>query len=186
MAGKEECFISVDVETAGPIPGDYSMLSLGACVVGCATEGFYVEVKPINDNFVPEALKVSGFDLAKLANTGEPPEVAVKKLAEWIKKVAGDSTPVFVGFNAGFDWSFVNWYLIRYLGDNSFGFAPLDVKAYYMGLVGCGWEETKSSRIRPDFQPVKPGDHNALADARTSRNVREDARGQEILTETAP
>jgi ribonuclease T len=34
MAGKKECLISVDVETSGPIPGDYSMLSLGACVVG--------------------------------------------------------------------------------------------------------------------------------------------------------
>lgn len=28
-----ECFISVDVETSGPIPGEFSLLSIGACVV---------------------------------------------------------------------------------------------------------------------------------------------------------
>lgn len=165
MTNKSEVFISVDIESSSPIPGDYSMLSLGACVVGSSDEGFYAEFKPLNDNAVPEAMKVTGFDQGKLAETGERPEVAMKKLAAWVKEVAGDAKPVFVGFNAGFDWSFVNWYFIHFLKDNPFGFAPLDVKSYYMGLTGCAWEDTKSSRIRPEFQPAKPGDHNALNDA---------------------
>jgi DNA polymerase III epsilon subunit-like protein len=171
MASDAETFISIDVETSGPIPGDYSMLSLGACVVGGAGGGFYVEIKPINGNAVPAALKVSGFDLAKLAASGERPEDALARLRDWVKAVSGPAKPVFVGFNAGFDWSFVNWYFVHFLGENPFGFAPLDVKAYYMGLVGCGWEETKSSRIRPEFQPAKPGDHNALADARAQAEM---------------
>jgi hypothetical protein len=64
MKSKGEYFISVDIETAGPIPGEYSMLSLGACVVGRRDEGFYAELKPLNSNAVPDALKVTGFDLA--------------------------------------------------------------------------------------------------------------------------
>lgn len=179
MAGKKECFISVDVETAGPIPGDYSMLSLGACVVGGKDEGFYVEIKPLNDNAVPEALKVSGFDLAELAKSGDTAEDAMAKLRDWVKKVSRAAKLVFVGFNAGFDWSFVNWYFIHFLGENPFGFAPLDVKAYYMGLIGCDWEETKSSRIRPEFQPAKPGDHNALTDARAQAEMFEKMRAAE-------
>ena len=179
MAGKKECFVSVDVETSGPIPGDYSMLSLGACVGGGGDEGFYVEIKPINDNAVPDALKVSRFDMAKLAKTGETPEDALAKLATWVKKVAGAAKPVFVGFNAGFDWSFVNWYFIHFAEENPFGFAPLDVKSYYMGLVGCGWEDTKSSRIRPEFQPAKPGDHNALTDARAQAEMFDKMRAAE-------
>jgi len=179
MAGKKECFISVDVETAGPIPGDYSMLSLGACVVGGKDEGFYVEIKPLNDNAVPEALKVSGFDLAELAKSGDTAEDAMSKLRNWVKKVSKAAKPVFVGFNAGFDWSFVNWYFIHFLGENPFGFAPLDVKAYYMGLIGCDWEETKSSRIRSEFQSAKPGDHNALTDARAQAEMFEKMRAAE-------
>jgi DNA polymerase III epsilon subunit-like protein len=155
------------------------MLSLGACVVNGKTDGFYVEIKPLNDNAVPDALKVSGFDLAKLAQSGERPEYALTKLRDWVKKASGSAKPVFVGFNAGFDWSFVNWYFIHFLGENPFGIAPLDVKAYYMGLVGCSWEDTKSSRIRPDFQPSKPGNHNALADARAQAEMFEKMRATE-------
>jgi len=161
-----ECFISVDVGTAGPIPGEYSMLSLGACVIGRRDEGFYAELKPLNDKAVADALKVTGFDLAALAKTGERPEAAMAKLRNWLAATCPGQKPVFVGFNAGFDWSFVNWYFHRFLGENPFGFAPLDIKSYYMGFTGCNWADTKSSRMRPEFQPAQPGNHNALADAR--------------------
>lgn len=171
MTKKRECFVSVDVETSGPVPGDYSMLSLGACVVGDDGEGFYVEVKPLNKNAVPEALKVSGFDLAKLAKTGERPEDALARFRDWVAAARAGAMPVFVGFNAGFDWSFVNWYFIHFLGENPFGFAPLDVKSYYMGLTGCSWGDTKSSRIRAEFQPAKAGDHHALTDARAQAEM---------------
>jgi hypothetical protein len=35
-----------------------------------------------------------------------------------------------------------------------------------MGLTGCSWTDTKSSRIRAEFQPAKAPDHHALNDAR--------------------
>ena len=44
-------------------------------------------------------------------------------------------TSVFVGFNAPFDWSFVNYYFHRFLGHNPFGFTAVDIKAYYMGAA---------------------------------------------------
>ena len=44
------------------------------------------------------------------------------KLAAWVKKAAGDWKPVLIGFNAGFDWSFVNWYFIHFTREN-----PLDL-----------------------------------------------------------
>lgn len=171
MATDPECFISVDVETAGPIPGEYSMLSIGACVVGRADEGFYAELRPINTNAVPEALAVSGFDLSQLARDGEPPSDAIRKLSEWVQAVRGGATPVFVGFNAGFDWSFVNWYFHQYAVANPFGFAPLDIKAFFMGMTGCRWDETKSSKIPPQFQPDGSADHNALNDARAQAEM---------------
>ena len=39
----------VDIESNGPIPGDYSMISLGAVVVGeQLDETFYGHIKPIS------------------------------------------------------------------------------------------------------------------------------------------
>ena len=70
----------------------------------------------------------------------------------------------------------MNWYFIHFLKDNPFGFAPLDIKSYYMGLTGCSWEDTKSSRIQPEFQPAKAGDHNALNDARAQGEMFEKMR----------
>ena len=104
---RQEIFISIDVETAGPIPGEYSMLSIGACVVTDPSATFACELKPINDRFVPEALKVSGLSLDRLLQDGTEPEAAMRRFRAWIDQIVGDDTPVFVGFNAPFDWSFV-------------------------------------------------------------------------------
>jgi DNA polymerase III epsilon subunit-like protein len=76
-----------------------------------------------------------------------------------------DKTLVFVGFNAPFDWSFVNYYFHRFIGQNPFGFAALDIKAYYMGATGCSWADTRSNRIAEALKPQRTGDHQALHDA---------------------
>lgn len=166
-----EAFISVDIEAAGPIPAQYSMLSLGACLVEDHDQAFYVELRPINENADSKALAVSGFSLSALRESGVAPDAALPKFRDWIKKVADRRVPVFVGFNAGFDWSFVNWYFHKYLGENPFGFAPLDIKAYYMGMSGCPWSETKSSRIPREYQPQPHEAHNALNDAKAQAEL---------------
>lgn len=162
---RQEIFISIDVETAGPIPGEYSMLSIGACVVTNPSATFACELKPINDRFVPEALKVSGLSLDRLLQDGTEPEAAMRRFRAWIDEIAGDDTPVFVGFNAPFDWSFVNYYFHRYTGENPFGFTALDIKALWMGMSGCTWADTRSSCIAEVIHPQLRGDHDALHDA---------------------
>lgn len=162
---QSECFVSVDVETAGPIPGFHSLLSLGACIVGQTAKQFYAELKPQTPHFVPEAVAVSGLDLAKLELSGEDPTAVMARLRDWAQAAAGSSPLVFVGFNAGFDWAFVNWHFHTHLGANPFGFAPLDIKSYYMGFAGCSWRETKSSKLPSQFQVAPEVKHNALSDA---------------------
>ena len=68
-----EVFISVDVETAGPIPGRYSLLTLGACVIGRPDATFSVRVQPQSRDADPDALRVTGLSLDDLARTGLPP-----------------------------------------------------------------------------------------------------------------
>jgi DNA polymerase III epsilon subunit-like protein len=162
-----EIYFSVDIEASGPIPGEYSMLSLGACRVDFLNQHFYAELKPVSDRFVPEALRVSGFNLDKLAHTGQEPRLAMLAFNNWLTASTEKGTPIFVGFNASFDWSFVNWYFHKFLGANPFGIGALDIKAYYMGLTGCRWQETRSSKLPASLhgedEPKEP--HNALSDA---------------------
>lgn len=180
----EEIFISVDIEADGPIPGDYSMLSLGACVVDSIVmrPSFYVTFQPISEQFDPEALSISGLNRGKLLLYGEDPDFGMHKFRKWIDEVAYKKQPVFVGFNAAFDWMFVCWYFEHFLGKdtNPFGHSALDIKAYYAGVTGKRfWRETSMEEIKKEFPSKLEHTHNALADAREQaeifRKIREKA-----------
>lgn len=162
---RPEMYISVDVETAGPIPGEYSLLSIGACVVEHPDLRFSCELKPTTAKADPEALEVSGLSLDLLRETGVEAAEAMASFGAWVERVSSRGRPVFVGFNAPFDWSFVNYYFCRYAGANPFGFTALDIKALYMGATGCRWDDTRSSRIADQLSPTLEGDHDALHDA---------------------
>lgn len=101
-----ECFISVDVEAAGPIPGVYSLLSIGACLADDDTVAFECLLKPISKEADPKALAVSGLSLDELKRRGLEPGEAMRRFGSWVGQVAVGRTPVFVGLNASFDWSF--------------------------------------------------------------------------------
>lgn len=167
MTTRREVFISVDVETSGPVPGEYSLLTIGACLVDNGEEAFSCKMKPINENFVPEAMEATGLSLAELKRSGSPPQHAMASFNAWVLEVSGsDALPVFVGLNAPFDWSFVNYYFHKYIGENPFGFTALDLKALYMGVTGCSWYDTRSSQMDQRLKPLLSGTHDALQDAR--------------------
>jgi ribonuclease T len=169
-AGGEKYF-SVDIEASGPIPSAYSMLSIGACPVDDIEEGFYAELQPINDRFVQEALEVSGLSLESLYKHGIDPLEAMISFRDWVDGVSADQRPVFVGFNASFDWAFVNWYFHSFLGANPFGIGGVDMKSYYMGFSGCEWAQTTSSKLPDWLQPSRTQTHNALDDARAQAEI---------------
>jgi ribonuclease T len=166
MSAYHEIFVSVDVETSGPIPGIYSMLTIGACAVDDPGRTFACSIKPIGDGADLEAMKVTGLSLDDLRRSGLEPAAAMRAFADWLAGLALDKENiVFVGLNAPFDWAFVNYYFHRFVGINPFGFTALDIKAYYMGVTGCRWDETKSSAIAARLKPTLDGTHDALRDA---------------------
>ena len=160
-----ELFISVDVEASGPIPGEYSLLQIGACAIGRPAPSFDCLLKPISDRSVPEALAITGLDLDNLARIGRSPAEAMGEFESWILATAGSKRPVMVGLNAPFDWSFINYYFHRFLGRNPFGISALDIKSAYLGATGCTWADTGAEQIAKNLLVKGRGDHNALNDA---------------------
>ena len=164
---KKEVFVSVDIEASGPVPGKYSLLSIGACAVDEPERVFSRLLKPISREADPAALEVSNLSLDVLEKDGTPPSEAMLAFEVWLKELAPSDNEkvVFVGLNSPFDWSFVNYYFHVFLGRNPFGFTALDLKAYYMGVTGCAWSDTGSSEISRWVSPKRKADHDAVHDA---------------------
>ncbi|MGB0848745.1 MAG: exonuclease domain-containing protein [Thiolinea sp.] len=127
-------YIMIDVEADGPIPGDYSMVSFGAVIVEAGLErSFYGQLKPVSEQWVPEALAVSGHSREETLKFDDPAEV-MQRFADWLKaEVKG--RPMFVSDNNGFDWQFINWYFHHFLGRNPFGHSSTNLGSLYKGLV---------------------------------------------------
>lgn len=160
----KEVFISVDIETSGPIPGEYSIASIGACIIYKPEIQYERILKPVTSNFDPESLAVTGLTMEYLENEGMDVKKALREFNNWIIENS-NGRPVFVGFNASFDWSFINYYFIKYVGANPFGFTALDIKSMYFGACEVTWSATKSSMLDRVLNPHLEGGHNALKDA---------------------
>lgn len=168
----KEVLICVDVETAGPIPAQYAMLSLGACLVTDIGVTFYIELKPDRDQVDSEALAISGLAMDVLRRDGTEPKKALLAFEQWVKQVVPEGDrPVLVAFNASFDWMFIHDYFMRYLGRNPFGHSALDIKAYFMGQTGRDWSETSMQHISKHFLDEIRLTHNALRDAQDQAEI---------------
>jgi len=166
MTMLKENYISVDIEASGPIPGKFSMLQIGACVIANPEINFECNLKPITEIFDPESMAVIGYSHDFFYFNGLEPCIAIKNFNDWVTEITQYGKPIFVGFNAPFDWSFINYYFHFFLGNNPFGFSALDIKALYMGKFGCQWKETKSSLMNKTLTPALIGDHSAINDAK--------------------
>jgi DNA polymerase III epsilon subunit-like protein len=172
MQSLSEPYISVDIETAGPNPSQYSLLTIGACTITERPNTFYVELKPVNMNFIPEALAVSRLSMERLAERGIEPAEAMRNMEIWLKEVTPvDQKPLFVAFNAPFDWMFINDYFHRYLGHNPFGHTAIDIKAFYMGMSGVNWEETTMHHVGDRYLGDRQLTHHALRDAMDQADI---------------
>ncbi|MFD5860047.1 3'-5' exonuclease [Streptomyces chartreusis] len=174
---KPSRYISVDIEADGPIPGPYSMLSIGAAVAGVQDgdgftaadpeeHTFYRELRPIGEEFVPEALAVSGLDRELLKAEGSEPVVALTEFSEWVREVSAGAQPVMCGYPASYDWTFLYWYLIRFTGASPFGHSGcLDMKTLYATKAGLPLRAVAKGTMPRELLSRRRHTHHALDDA---------------------
>ena len=169
-----ELYVACDVEAEGPIPGPYSMLSLGMSATGKPDLDFYSEIRPISDQFVPQAVAVSGLDRQRLVREAPPPEAAMADAARWVNGLRKIGRPVFLAAPAVWDGMFVHWYFVRFTGKSPFGMtgSGVDLRSYWMGLKGCEWSATRKGAIKHALGLKDlPHTHHAGEDARELADV---------------
>ncbi|MBD2769832.1 3'-5' exoribonuclease [Hymenobacter sp. BT664] len=156
-------YIMVDIESDGPIPGDYSMISFGAVLVNEALDQtFYGKLKPISEKFIPEALAVSGHSREEVLTFDEPARV-MAQFKEWIERVCTDR-PLFISDNNGFDWMFICWYFHHFLGRNPFGHSSQNLGSLYKGIAKDTFQTFKHLRqTAHTHHPVDDARGNAQA-----------------------
>jgi hypothetical protein len=173
-----DVYFSADVETDGPIPGPFSILSFALVYAG-AFDGehfteprdykrtFYRELKPISENFQPEALRVNGLDRDRLLREGEAPESAMTGASRWIKGIADDAKPVLVAYPLSFDWAWLYWYFVRFAAEGSpFNHSLcFDMKTAFAVKAGVPISEAGRSKLLPSLRPQRKHTHHALEDA---------------------
>jgi hypothetical protein len=175
-----DVYFSADVETDGPIPGPYSMLSFALVYAGrfdgrryerpsdFASETFYRELKPISTDFQQEALDVNGLDRAKLAREGLDPREAMDEASEWIRNIAGGrGRPVLVAYPLSFDWTWLYWYFVRFSdGESPFNHSGcFDIKTAYATKAHLPVSLAGRKQILDSLKPPGKHSHHALDDA---------------------
>jgi len=161
-----------DVETDGPAPGLYSMISFGAVIVEEGlTRTFYGKLRPISEEWVPDALAVSGHSREEVMEFPDP-EQTMLEFSTWIKancgmrKFRGREVPDarFISDNNGFDWMFINYYFHRYLGSNPFGHSSQNLGSLFKGMEKSMFKNFKHLRkTKHTHHPVDDAKGNAEA-----------------------
>ena len=173
-----DIYFSADVETDGPIPGPFSMLSFAMVYAGCFDgvrferpktfeHSFYGEIRPISDKFDPEALRVNGLDRGRLCQDGRDPADVMTEASEWIHAVAGGARPVLVAYPVSFDWTWLYWYFVQFSRNGSpFNHSScFDIKTAFAVKAHLPVAEAGRSRLLAALKSGRRHTHHALDDA---------------------
>lgn len=178
MANKRDLYISIDIEADGPIPGDFSMISLGAAAF-----------------LLPSRVPVSTFEvnLQTLPNAGQnadtmqwwsrfpdawahatrapvPAGEAMASLVEWVaaERKTHEADPVMVVYPS-WDYMWVQWYLSKFVPEarSPFGLGSLDVKTLAMVALKIDrFKEAAKRRFPKRWAEGQPKHtHKAVEDA---------------------
>lgn len=168
----QEVLVSVDGEFTGPIPAQYSMISLGA--VAYDHEGHTISRFKVNLKELPGASRnketmnwwgknLEAWDLA----TTNPLEadLAMETFASWLAVLPG--TPKLMGWPLPVDFMFVCWYYNRFIGKPPFGYDGIDIKTLAMDRLGLPTlSETSRTKAREALGiPLTEFSHDPVDDA---------------------
>ena len=165
-----EIYVSTDVEADGPIPGPHSMLSFASAAYTedkqlIATYSANLETLP---GAAPHPVQAAWWKTqpdAWAACRLDPraPRQALVEYVKWVEALPGK--PVFVAFPAGFDFTFMFWYMMRFAERCPFSWSALDIKTLAFAITGQPYRKCIKPRFPKDWFDDLPHTHVALDDA---------------------
>ena len=159
-------YIVVDVEADGQIPHKFSMVSFGAIILEPGlNRTFYGQTKPISENWIPEALAISGFTRTEHEQFDDPTKVMIR-FGKWINENS-TGNHIFISDNPAFDWQWINYYFHFFTDNNPFGHSARRVGDLYCGMkmntkLNREWKK-KLTKTKHDHHPVN--DAKGVAEA---------------------
>jgi hypothetical protein len=166
----EEIYVSTDVEADGPIPGPHSMLSFGSAAYTADKQ--LIATFSANLETLPGALahpvqeawwKTQPEAWAACRENLQSPESVMQTYVAWVEALPGK--PVFVAFPAGFDFTFMFWYMMRFAGRCPYSWSALDIKTLAFALTGLPYRKSIKPRFPKHWFDAHPHTHVALDDA---------------------
>jgi 3' exoribonuclease, RNase T-like len=180
MSNKREIYVSVDVEANGLVPPDSSMLSLGAAAfiygnsntLDMAGNSKPIATFSVNLETLPNSIpdpdttkwwseNQAAYDATRI-NTIEP-KLAMLQFHDWLTKLDGKCT--FVGYPATYDFMWVYYYLMHFVGDSPFSFSGLDIKTYGMALMKTDYRSSTKRNMPKRWFSDDKHNHHALTDS---------------------
>ena len=165
-----EIYVSTDVEADGPIPGPHSMLSLGSAAF--ESDGTEVATFTANLELLPGACghpdtmkwwKKKAEAWQSCREHTRPAALVMADYVAWLDGLPG--RPVLVGYPAAYDFMFVYWYLMRFVGRSPFSFSALDIKTMAMTMLGKNFYESTKNNMPKHWFGTTRHSHVALQDA---------------------
>ena len=169
-----ELYVSMDIEADGPIPAIFSMLSFGAAaflpngeMVGTFERNLETLEGAKTDHETmawwltqPEAWKACRKNLVH-------PKSAMWEFTRWCNGLGfkHKAKPTFVSYPAGFDFTFIYWYLMRFVESSVFSFSGIDIKTYAMALMREDYNHCIKRNMPREWRSKRRHTHVALDDA---------------------
>lgn len=172
---KPVLYLYLDVEANGPVPGEYSMISLAAVAFQSLLGTEYREVThfhanlfPLNKRLHPEQKafwdKHPEAYAATQVNQRFPGEV-MADFAQFVRGLQAKYHVFPISWPAAFDWQFVNYYFHRFCKYNPLGYNCLDHGSFMWAFFGTE-RATDRWDLRPYEEQAEGHKHVAIHDAR--------------------
>ena len=165
-----EIYVSTDVEADGPIPGPHSMLSFASAAFTADKQliSTFSANLELLDGAAPHPVQEAWWKTqpdawAACRKDLQQPAAALIAYVEWVEALPGK--PVFVAMPAGFDFTFMFWYMMRFTGRCPFSWSALDIKTLAFAMTGLPYRKCIKPRLPKRWFDDHPHTHVALDDA---------------------